>query len=412
MSFNPGDVLVIRIDEDGNTLQELIATRSGSSLTFNDQVNFEGGLTSSGAELNQDFLPISGGTLTGPLVLNGTPTLSGEAIAKSYLDAELSATSGTLQSTINLKSDLSYVNTQDSLISGALRADVDLKANLVYVNDQDLAVLVSGSNSLNTASGTLRSYSDLVAANAVTSGTNSLTASSGTLQSDINNRALTSYVNIQDSTLSGLIDQRLSLSGGTMSGPITLDGNPTLSGQASNKNYVDSSITTLSGFCQSTFVNTSGDSLTGFLTLHADPTVSGHAATKQYVDALVAAQTRTVQQVVFGTSSNGLQTSSTTYQAYNYFMFEGTDIVGSILNIKFVMSSSNAGSTSEARIVDITNGNAVIASATTNSTTREIVLSTNVANVPASQAVWQIQLRRGGSNNNVRVHSVLIECEN
>jgi hypothetical protein len=29
--------------------------------------------------------------------------------------------------------------------------------------------------------------------------------------------------------------------------------------------------------------------MTGFLTLHADPTQSGHAATKQYVDAAVAA---------------------------------------------------------------------------------------------------------------------------
>jgi len=41
-------------------------------------------------------------------------------------------------------------------------------------------------------------------------------------------------------TLQTSINQRLTLSGGTLSGPLTLSGDPTLSGQAANKFYVDS----------------------------------------------------------------------------------------------------------------------------------------------------------------------------
>ena len=58
--------------------------------------------------------------------------------------------------------------------------------------------------------------------------------------------------------------------------------------------YSDAQDLALSGVLQTdidTKVNRSGDTMTGFLTLHADPTASGHAATKQYVDGQLAAST-------------------------------------------------------------------------------------------------------------------------
>jgi len=50
-----------------------------------------------------------------------------------------------------------------------------------------------------------------------------------------------------------------------------------------------------SGYAEGAFVNVAGDSMTGFLTLNADPTASGHAANKNYVDSQVSAVQPTVQ---------------------------------------------------------------------------------------------------------------------
>jgi len=94
----------------------------------------------------------------------------------------------------------------------------------------------------------------------------------------------------------------VNVSGDTMTGFLTLNADPTASGHAANKNYVDNSnstlsgslsseitseISTYSGYAEGAFVNISGDTMTGFLTLSADPTASGHAANKNYVDAAV-----------------------------------------------------------------------------------------------------------------------------
>jgi hypothetical protein len=72
----------------------------------------------------------------------------------------------------------------------------------------------------------------------------------------------------------------------------------TISGDAvaTANSFTTSSIATYSGFAEGQFVNVSGDTMTGFLTLHADPTASGHAVTKQYVDSQVSAATVIVQE--------------------------------------------------------------------------------------------------------------------
>lgn len=80
-----------------------------------------------------------------------------------------------------------------------------------------------------------------------------------------------------------LQSNRLKLDGsnGPMSGNLSLGGNkitdldtPTLATDASNKSYVDSN-----------FLQITGGILTGYLTLNSDPVNPLHAATKQYVDA-------------------------------------------------------------------------------------------------------------------------------
>jgi hypothetical protein len=87
------------------------------------------------------------------------------------------------------------------------------------------------------------------------------------------------------------VDQRdslqLSLSGGTVTGPVFLagytNGLPTQDLHAATKKYVDNRIPEAADITGK--VDRAGDALTGFLTLHAPPSADMHASTKQYVDS-------------------------------------------------------------------------------------------------------------------------------
>lgn len=65
--------------------------------------------------------------------------------------------------------------------------------------------------------------------------------------------------------------------GGTMTGTLVLNGDPSSPLHAAPKQYVD------------TFLPKSGGTMTGYITLHQNPSSSNHAATKAYVDSAVAA---------------------------------------------------------------------------------------------------------------------------
>ena len=83
-------------------------------------------------------------------------------------------------------------------------------------------------------------------------------------------------------------------SGGTMTGALTLSGNPSSDLHASTKQYVDNS---LSGK-----LDNSGGTMTGALTLSGDPSSNLHAATKQYVDNAVNSNSI---KIAYGTVSTG-----------------------------------------------------------------------------------------------------------
>lgn len=84
----------------------------------------------------------------------------------------------------------------------------------------------------------------------------------------------------------------LPLTGGVLSGPLTLAGDPSASLQAVTKQYVDSINTTLTTALNSVVpagaLLKAGGTMTGALTLAGDPTAALQATTKQYVDAAVA----------------------------------------------------------------------------------------------------------------------------
>jgi hypothetical protein len=72
----------------------------------------------------------------------------------------------------------------------------------------------------------------------------------------------------------------LPIVGGTLFGPLTLASDPTVASQAATKNYIDNQMVT--------FLPKVGGTLSGMLTLFADPTLLLQAATKHYVDSQVA----------------------------------------------------------------------------------------------------------------------------
>lgn len=89
-------------------------------------------------------------------------------------------------------------------------------------------------------------------------------------------------------------DEYLLKSGGTMTGALLLDGDPSQPLQATTKEYVDvlvndvlDSVDALRDTVNSDLsdlVTRSGDTMTGFLTLHSNPINPMHAVPKQYVD--------------------------------------------------------------------------------------------------------------------------------
>lgn len=85
--------------------------------------------------------------------------------------------------------------------------------------------------------------------------------------------------------LTASIATKVSLSGGIMTGLLTLSGNPTQTLHAATKGYVDAAMTTASASANTRVLKT-GDIMTGPLQLPGDPTLDLQATTKRYVDSL------------------------------------------------------------------------------------------------------------------------------
>jgi hypothetical protein len=91
---------------------------------------------------------------------------------------------------------------------------------------------------------------------------------------------------------------KLSLSGGTLTGILVLAGDPTSTFQAATKQYVDNSI----GGLNLDYVALSGSTMTGPLILNSNPSQNLQAATKQYVDSIATGLTFLPNVVVASTS--------------------------------------------------------------------------------------------------------------
>jgi Periplasmic copper-binding protein (NosD) len=83
-----------------------------------------------------------------------------------------------------------------------------------------------------------------------------------------------------DEKVSELTQSLLTASGGSLSGPLFLNGDPSQPLQATDKHYVDSQVATA--------LPLSGGTMTGVLNVNGDPTQDMQAASKHYVDAAAA----------------------------------------------------------------------------------------------------------------------------
>jgi hypothetical protein len=108
-----------------------------------------------------------------------------------------------------------------------------------------------------------------------------------------------SYV---DAAIANVSSGTIPASGGTMTGPLTLNADPTAALQAATKHYVDTTAATL--------LPKSGGTMTGPLVLAADPVTSLQPATKNYVDS------RTPISVLnYGAKCDGVTDDSAALQA-------------------------------------------------------------------------------------------------
>jgi hypothetical protein len=110
------------------------------------------------------------------------------------------------------------------------------------------------------------------------------------IYSMLNTAVPVAYGGTGASTMSGFISVigGLPITGGAMTGALTLSADPTSSLQPATKQYTDSAVSTLSASASAAYLPKSGGTMTGAITLHGAPTSNLHAATKLYVDTQIA----------------------------------------------------------------------------------------------------------------------------
>jgi hypothetical protein len=214
-------------------------------------------------DLASTVLPVGGGSMTGPLILSGAPSVAGQAATKGYVDGQVATAlpraGGTLAGALSLAAD------PVTTLQAATKGYVDTKVSTAVPNTGGA---VTGPITLpaDPATGLQAATKQYVDTRVFRNG-DTLTgplvlagAPAAPMQA-----ATKGYVDTQLATA-------LPLTGGAISGALTLAADPLAGLQAATKQYVD------------TRVLRNGDTLTGALVLAADPIAPLHAATKEYVD--------------------------------------------------------------------------------------------------------------------------------
>ena len=263
-------------DQMNGLVSEILATVDRLGFSYNSA-----GVTNMGdaiaARLN-DKVTRSGDTMTGPLILsNHAITVALQSTTKEYVDAN----------------DASILSTlSDNITSGdaALQTQIDAKVN--RAGDTMTGFLVLHAEPVNPFDAATKSYVD-----GHTGG-----GGGGIPEAPF------------DGTTYGRYNQTwvrvLNLTGGAMTGNLSLVGDPGAPMHATTKQYVDGQVAIAINASDGK-VEVAGDTMTGFLSLSANPTANMHATPKQYVDAADSALSGTVNTVVASLNNKVSKTGDT-----------------------------------------------------------------------------------------------------
>lgn len=269
------------------------------------------GLQSTVTSSLNNYLPLSGGTLTGDLILNADPVMPMQASTKGYVDrlygGTLPLSGGTLTGPLVLRGNPTQSNQA---------------ANKKYVDDT-LADAVGGITGFEVDSSDGSGYADYEALTSAHP-----TGEVGTFYLVVNPdssapNAFDEYfwtgtgyekaggfgdVDTSDLATKAELAGYLPLAGGTLTGNLTLSGDPSANLQAATKQYVDAQV--------GTKLSLSGGTMTGNLALGnhkitglATPTANTDAATKQYVDSNLSSKQNTITGAATTITTSNLTTS-------------------------------------------------------------------------------------------------------
>jgi len=302
------------------------AGAAGQAVNIGDSVIFDGTnwhLIPAETDL-ASYLPLAGGTMTGPIVLAAAPSADMQAANKKYVDDRLSAASGGTGAAVPLAGG---TMTGPLVLSGAPAVDLNA-ATKKYVDDHD--ALKVDASLLVAAGGTAADANHIVkldatgkippsalpiAGNMSFKGTAAVTAAAPAAAkgeyyiASADGAAAASWAGIsgqnvkagdallfdganwhampQNIDLSGY----LPLAGGTLTGALNLPAaTPTAATNATNKAYVDAELAKKADTGHThNYLPLAGGTVTGAIQLPAAaPTAATEAANKAYVDAEAA----------------------------------------------------------------------------------------------------------------------------
>jgi len=271
------------------------------------EVNYLTGVTSGVQSQLNSKLNLSGGTMTGALALAADPAAALQAATKQYVDAadvlKVAKAGDTMTGFLTLSANPTanlHAATKQYVDSGISTHATDVSIHLTTAQNTWIDAITASSAEVNYLVGVTSSVQTQLTSKVNLSGgtmTGLLTLSAD--PSSAMNAATKQYVDNADAT-------KVAKAGDTMTGLLTLSGAPTANLHAATKQYTDTSITTLTTYVDTqdaTKVAKAGDTMTGFLTLSADPTSNLHAASKHYVDTSITTLTTYIN-----TQDSGLQT--------------------------------------------------------------------------------------------------------
>ena len=220
------------------------ATKLATARTING-VSFDG--TANITIADSTKLPIAGGTMTGDLTLKGNPTADLMAATKKYVDDSVASAGG---------GDVLAAGNNSFTGANTFRNSVTMAGGAVFTSRTTTLAWKNATQTVATI-------------NASTYTGNSATATKLATARTINGVSFdgTANITIADST-------KLPIAGGTMTGDLTLKGNPTADLMAATKKYVDDSVASAGG---GDVLAAGNNSFTGANTFRNSVTMAGGA---------------------------------------------------------------------------------------------------------------------------------------